>query len=569
MTELPHSTWSGAAPGSWLARWLAACADLEDLFAHHHLLDAIIEEVDGRRIRVGERWLIDFASCNYLGLDLDREVIEAIPAYLDQWGTHPSWSRMLGSPALYRQIETRLTELLGAGDTLLLPTLTHIHASVIPVLASDGTIFVDSRAHKTIWDGCVAARAHGATVVRYAHDDPAALERLLHRHPKAPRLVCMDGINSMTGNPPDLPAFLALARANDALLYVDDAHGFGVVGERDREEISQYGRRGNGVVRHLGQSYDHVVLTGGFSKAYSSLLAFVACPPELKRLLKVTAPPYLYSGPSPVASLASVLVGLQVNEARGDDLRAVLWSRTRRILDHLEKLGGVHPQPLRVPDRRGAPGRLRRPGQGRALPAGAGHLRHPGLLPGRAPRGGRVPHPGDRRQHRRRGHRAAGRPRPAGRRRPPPPALGRFQGTGLPRRGLSREQPGKELGGERGGDGCDAPICRAGRGPSAAAAGRVGVPLGTACPGAGPAAPTGAAGRGVLRAARRDRAGPPGRAGLAVGRGSGWSCCSGWPAWAGAARPGWSRSGRGPSWPWGSPCKRPPAARAAGSRPGR
>jgi 8-amino-7-oxononanoate synthase len=66
---------------------LSACADLEDLFDHHHLLDAIIEEIDGRRIRVGERWLTDFASCNYLGLDLDREVIEAIPAYLDRWGT--------------------------------------------------------------------------------------------------------------------------------------------------------------------------------------------------------------------------------------------------------------------------------------------------------------------------------------------------------------------------------------------------------------------------------------------------------------------------------------------------
>jgi 8-amino-7-oxononanoate synthase len=65
----------------------------------------------------------------------------------------------------------------------------------------------------------------------------------------------------------------------------------------------------------------------------------VACPPELKRQLKVTAPPYLYSGPSPVASLASVLVGLQVSETRGDALRAVLWARTRRVLDHLEKLG--------------------------------------------------------------------------------------------------------------------------------------------------------------------------------------------------------------------------------------
>jgi 8-amino-7-oxononanoate synthase len=339
MTELTRSPRSGAAPGNWLARWLAACTDLQDLFSHHRLLDATIEEIDGRRIRVGERWLIDFASCNYLGLDLDREVIEAIPAYLDRWGTHPSWSRMLGNPALYPQIEARLTGLLGAPDSLLLPTLTHIHASVIPVLASDGTIFVDSRAHKTIWDGCVAARGHGATVVRYAHDDPEALERLLRRHPKPPRLVCMDGVNSMTGNPPRLPEFFALARTNDALVYVDDAHGFGVVGERDRSETSPYGRRGNGVVRHLGESYDHVVLTGGFSKAYSSLLAFIACPPELKRLIKVTAPPYLYSGPSPVASLASVLVGLQVNETRGDDLRAILWARTRRILDHLEKLG--------------------------------------------------------------------------------------------------------------------------------------------------------------------------------------------------------------------------------------
>ena len=341
MTELPHSPKSGAAPGSWLARWLAACTDLEDLFAHHHLLDATIEEIDGRRIRVGDRWLIDFASCNYLGLDLDREVIEAIPAYLDRWGTHPSWSRMLGSPALYRQIETRLTDLLGSGDSLLLPTLTHIHASVIPVLASDGTIFVDARTHKTVWDGCVTARAHGATVVRYAHDDPEALERLLRRYPRAPRLVCMDGINSMTGNPPRLADFLALARASDALLYVDDAHGFGVIGERDRSETSPYGRRGNGVVRHLGESYDHLVLTGGFSKAYSSPLAFIACQTPVKRLLKIAAPPYLYSGPSPVASLASTLLGLQVNASRGDELRAMLYGKTRRVLDHLDKLGAA------------------------------------------------------------------------------------------------------------------------------------------------------------------------------------------------------------------------------------
>ena len=325
--------------GTWLAAWLEACAELDRLQAANPMLDAVIDEVDGRRIRIGERWLHDFASCNYLGLDLDREVIEGIPAYLDRWGTHPGWSRMLGSPVLYEQIEAAMRELLGVEDVLLLPTLTHIHAAVIPVLAGGGTVLLDARAHKTIHDGAVIARARGAALRRFAHDDPGDLERLLRRYPRAPRLVCVDGINSMTGNPPRLAEFVALARTYDATVYVDDGHGFGVIGERGRDETSPYGLRGNGVVRHLGQDFDRVVLTGGFSKAYSSLLAFVACPPELKRLLKVTAPPYLYSGPSPVASLASVLVGLQVSETRGDALRFVLWARTRRILDHLEKLG--------------------------------------------------------------------------------------------------------------------------------------------------------------------------------------------------------------------------------------
>jgi 8-amino-7-oxononanoate synthase len=203
-------------------------------------------------------------------------VIEAIPAFLDRWGTHPSWSRMLGSPALYRQIETRLTELLGAADSLLLPTLTHIHASVIPV-----------------------------------------------------------------------------------------------VGERDRSEISPFGRRGNGVVRHLGERYDHVVLTGGFSKAYSSLLAFIACPPELKRLLKVTAPPYLYSGPSPVASLASVLVGLQVNEARGTTSGPCCG---RGPSASSTTWAGWGHSPSTAPGSRSSrcPGRPRRPGQGRPVPARPG-----------------------------------------------------------------------------------------------------------------------------------------------------------------------------------------------------
>ena len=112
------------------------------------------------------------------------------PAYLDAWGTHPSWSRLLGSPVLYEQIEERLTELLGCEDTLVLPTITHIHMSVIPLLAASGTIFLDARAHKTIYDGCQVARARGAAVRRFRFEDPDHLDELLTRRarPHAPGL---------------------------------------------------------------------------------------------------------------------------------------------------------------------------------------------------------------------------------------------------------------------------------------------------------------------------------------------------------------------------------------------
>src|SRR6186713_2012808 len=160
------------ASNRWIDRWVAACSELAELERSNPMTDAVIDEIDGRMIRIGDAWLADFASCNYLGFDLDREIIGAVPGYLERWGTHPSWSRLLGSPVLYERIEERLTELLGCEDSLVLPTITLIHTSVIPVLAGGGTVFVDQRAHKTIWEGCQPAAARGATIKRFRFEDP-------------------------------------------------------------------------------------------------------------------------------------------------------------------------------------------------------------------------------------------------------------------------------------------------------------------------------------------------------------------------------------------------------------
>jgi 8-amino-7-oxononanoate synthase len=318
--------------------------DLERLRTSSPMYDATIDEIDGRRIRVGDHWLSDFASCNYLGFDLEPEIIDSIGVEVRRWGTHPSWSRLLGNPAPYPRIEERLTELLGAPDTLVFPTVTHIHMSVIPILAGHGQIFLDSQAHKTIYDGCAYARGLGATLQRFRANDPDHLHELLRGAPTGQtRLVAMDGVNSMTGNAPDIARFAAICREFDALLYVDDAHGFGLLGERRPDELSPYGCRGNATVRYGGETYDNIVLVGGFSKAYSSLMAFLALPTWLKNHLKVAAPPYLYSGPVPTASLATVLAGMDVNEKRGDVIRADLHRKSRKILDHVRALGVYTP----------------------------------------------------------------------------------------------------------------------------------------------------------------------------------------------------------------------------------
>ena len=283
----------------------------------------------------------------------------------------------------------------------MLPTITHIHMSVIPLLAASGTIFLDARAHKTIYDGCQVARARGAAVKRFRFEDPDHLDELLRAERDPTRLVCMDGVNSMTGNAPDLRAFAAVARKHGALLYVDDAHGFGVIGERTRTS-HPYGLRGNSVVRHADETYDDLVLVGGFSKAYSSLLAFIACPTEVKDLLKVAAPPYLYSGPSPVASLATVLAGFDVNEPAatrcapscpGSPPRPRRARPARRR--HAEPLRASRSSRSRSPttaDRRGRPPAVR-----------PRRLRDARRLPARPQGRGRLPRPAHRHEHRRRG----------------------------------------------------------------------------------------------------------------------------------------------------------------------
>ena len=278
---------------------------LLDLLETGKLYDNVATEIRGRRIRVQGHWLDDFASCNYLGFDLREDIMERVLPAMRAWGTHPSWARLACSPELYETVERKIAHLIGAEETIIIPTISLLAVGLIPQLTGKGSgIFVDRFAHKVNFDGCRIARDLGAELFSFHHSDPAALDKLLTEHPQLnPKLVVIDGVLSVTGRTPNLQAIVEVARKHDAIVYIDDAHGFGILGENPTAQ-RPYGHRGNGVVKHFGLSYDNILYVAGLSKAYSSLAAFVACPSKLKKFLKTNITAYIYSGPVPTAALA-------------------------------------------------------------------------------------------------------------------------------------------------------------------------------------------------------------------------------------------------------------------------
>ncbi|CAA9453701.1 MAG: Polyketide synthase modules and related proteins [uncultured Rubrobacteraceae bacterium] len=321
----------------------AGLAGLQDrIFRQVPQLGAVVSEQDGRNVKIGGRWYSDFASANYLGLDLHPEVLASIPDAIRRWGAHPSWSRAVASPQIYADLEQAIARFVGVPDVLVFPTITLLHSGVLPVLAgADGVILLDRAAHTSMQEAAQLAKSRGTAVDWFDHNDPYDLERRLELHGERPRkIIAVDGVYSMSGAYPPLPEFARLSRKHDARMYVDDAHGLGVIGENPTPE-NPYGNRGNGIVRHLGLRYgEEIVYVGGMSKAFSSMAAFVSCANGAERQQLAMASTAVFSGPCPTASLASALTGLRISQGdEGSDIRRRLLSLTRGLVTGARALG--------------------------------------------------------------------------------------------------------------------------------------------------------------------------------------------------------------------------------------
>jgi 7-keto-8-aminopelargonate synthetase-like enzyme len=303
---------------------------------------AVADDQRGRQLLIGGRWRCDFASCNYLGFDLEPEIMAAIPAAVERWGTHPSWTRAVASPALYTELERELAYMVGVPDTLVFPSISLLHLGVLPALADyNGVIFTDASAHHSIAEACLRCQADGTEWVEFRHNNLGDLESKLAKVDRSrTKIIATDGVYSMGSPNPPLQEHARLARKYNATVYVDDAHGFGIVGAAPDDDLP-YGYGGVGMVRHMGLDYerDRILYVAGMSKAFSSYAAFVTCWDEKMKMMLQTAGPYVFSGPTAVACLATALAGLRLNQRDGDVRRRRIHRLTRRLVREAASIG--------------------------------------------------------------------------------------------------------------------------------------------------------------------------------------------------------------------------------------
>jgi 7-keto-8-aminopelargonate synthetase-like enzyme len=297
-----------------------------------HLKDLVVDAMGpNRAIVVNGRRVINFGSDSFLGLDQDPRVQEALRRGIAKWGTHNGASRAFASVRANIAAEDKLADWLGTETTLIYPSVTLANLGAIPGLVGrQDLLVVDEQAHNSIQEGAKIAKANGVRVVTFSHCDPAALERVLRMsNPYRCAVVAIDGVYSMTGALPPLAALDAVARRHDAVLYVDDAHGTGVLG-----------RQGRGTVLDALGNYNNTFVIGSLSKAFSCAGAFIGCSKEFQLLLKMSSNTYIFGGPVPPPYLEAIGTVCDIlNSAEYDLLSARLRSNLQRLTEGARRLG--------------------------------------------------------------------------------------------------------------------------------------------------------------------------------------------------------------------------------------
>jgi 7-keto-8-aminopelargonate synthetase-like enzyme len=295
--------------------------------------------MDGPRVRINGQWVLSFASSQYLGLAQNPQVTEAL-ARAAGTGVSLGMPRALGIDSLTLRVEKMIADLVGQEQALVFPSTTHAALDVLPLLTGpSGAVFIDELAYPISQDAARFATRNSDRLIRFPHNDPAALDRLLSNHVSIrDKVIVCDGVYPLEGKLAALRALDALAERYGATVYVDDAHGIGIFG-KDPDPAMPLGYGGGGTPARLGIRPGNIAHVGGLSKAFGIPIAFVAGPASFISHLRSTARSFVHCSPPAPPLLAAALRALEVHSEDGDDLRWNLIRLVRRFRSHLRQAG--------------------------------------------------------------------------------------------------------------------------------------------------------------------------------------------------------------------------------------
>jgi 8-amino-7-oxononanoate synthase len=271
----------------------------------------LLESAQGVHIRCDGRQVLSFCSNDYLGLANDPGLVSAMQAAVAQDGVGGGASHLItGHHQSHQTFEQVFAEFVGMPEALLFSTGYMANLGIITaLLGRSDAVFADKLNHASLNDAVVLSRAE---MHRYSHNDMQGLESLLAASEARRKLVVVDAVFSMDGDLAPVPELLALCERYDALLLLDDAHGFGVLGNE-----------GRGILNHFNIHSPRVIYMATLGKAAGVSGACVVAESIVIQYLIQQARTYIYTTASPPAMAKTLLTSLEIIR-HGDARRAHL-----------------------------------------------------------------------------------------------------------------------------------------------------------------------------------------------------------------------------------------------------
>jgi len=296
----------------------------------------VVESEQNPEVVVGGRKMIMLGSNNYLGLTSHPKVKEAAIEAIKKYGSGCAGSRFLnGTLDIHVKLEEKLASFFRKEGALTFSTGYQTNLGIISSIAGkDDVIVIDKLDHASIIDAC---RLSFAEVKKFKHNDMGSLEFVLKECGNRAKLVVVDGVYSMEGDIAPLPDIVKVCKKYDARLMVDDAHGIGVLGAT-----------GRGTAEHFGLEKEVDIIMGTYSKSMASIGGFVAADEDVIHYIKHTSRPLIFSASPPPASVAAVIVALDIIDQE-PDRRERLWHNTNKMMKAFRQMGydtGVSETPI-------------------------------------------------------------------------------------------------------------------------------------------------------------------------------------------------------------------------------